>query len=148
MTVNDLMKMVCDHTFGDAEWCHSFTKEEFYNEFIPRFLKGHTFSMGDDFVSIAWNFDIYQEKGYANEQDLAREVKDGYWVYTIFVSTGGMLFERYDDKTEAFRKYQEELKPLKSNGVNKEGLFTGVVDTMFIDTFRKSYIPKLKTPLY
>lgn len=27
MTVRDLMEMVCDHCFGDLNWCGSHTKE-------------------------------------------------------------------------------------------------------------------------
>lgn len=141
MTVNDLIKMVCDHCYGDLKWCCSHTKEEFYAEFIPELLKGNTFFMSDDCIDISWDYETYQEKGYVNEQDLAREVKDGYWVYTMFVSTDAIRFDRYDDKMEAFKQYLIKNRSAKADGATWRLYFNGSVDALFIDTYRKKFIP-------
>lgn len=141
MTVRDLMEMVCDHCFGDLKWCQSHTKEEFYAKYIPKLLRGNTFTMSDDSISISWDYETFQEKGYVNEQDLAREVKDGYWVYTVFVSTDDIRFDRYDDKVEAFKQYLIENRSAKADGVIWRLYFNGSVDALFIDTYRKRCVP-------
>lgn len=141
VTVLDLLKMVCDHCFGDLKWCCSHTKEEFYAEFIPELLKGNTFGMSDDCISISWDYETYQRQGYVNEHDLSNEVKDGYWVYTVFVSTDAIQFDRYDDKAEAFKKYLIENRSAKADGATWHLYFNGSVDALYIDTYRKRCVP-------
>lgn len=147
MTVRDLMNIVCLHSYQKAVNYAALykgitpDKEEYCKEMLEVYTAFHTFGMDDNKVSIGWNFEIYEQKGFINEEDLDSEVKDGYWVYTLFTSTDDILFERFDSKIEAFKHYQQELKSVKAN---RREDFTGVVDALFIDTYRNTFVPYVR----
>ncbi len=141
MTVNDLLKMVCSHSYEELERFCGLTKEELYEKYIPSLLLEKVIWMTDDRIAFGWNYDAFQERGLVNEKDLAREVKDGYWVYILFVSSDDMLFLRYDNKAEAFKKYQKELQSFKTEGAAGRDAFTGTVDALFIDTYKGKCVP-------
>lgn len=150
MTVRDLMKMVCLHSYQKSLYFAALhnsiipNKEAYCQSMLKIYTEHHTFSMDDNNVCIGWNSDIYDQKGFIKEADLDNEVKDGYWVYTIFTSTDDILFERFNSKTEAFKHYQQQLKSFKSN---RREHFTGVVDALFIDTYTNTFIPSCTTKI-
>lgn len=144
MTIGDLMKMVCSHSYEELESFCGLTKEELYEEYLPSLLREKVIWMTEDRIALGWDYDVFQERGLVSAKDLAREVKDGYWVYILFVSTEDMLFLRYENKFEAFKRYQEELQSFKTEGVNNRDAFTGTVDTLFIDTYKAKCIPMCK----
>ncbi len=147
MTVRDLMNMVCLHSYQKAvDYAALYKgttpdKEAYCKEMFEVYTAFHTFGMDENKVCIGWNFEIYEQKGFISEVDLDSEVKDGYWVYTLFTSTDDILFERFDSKIEAFKHYQQELKSFKSD---RREDFTGVVDALYIDTYRKTFVPYVR----
>lgn len=141
MTVGDFMKMVCSHSYEELERFCGLTKEELYEEYLPSLLREKVIWMTEDRIALGWDYEAFQARGLVCDANLDREVKDGYWVYILFVSTEDMLFLRYDNKVEAFKRYQKELQSFKTEGVNTRDTFTGTVDALFIDTYKGKCIP-------
>ena len=144
MTVGDFIKMVCSHSYEELEHFCGLTKKELYEEYIPSLLREKVIWMTEDRIALGWDYEAFQERGLVSDVDLARKVKDGFWVYILFVSTEDMLFLRYDNKVEAFKRYQKELQSFKTDGVNARDTFTGTVDALFIDTYKAKCIPMCK----
>ena len=146
MTVKDLVDMVMNHLAQESlerPWLYG--KKPDRKELAQRFLKANqleekTLSMSDDRIRIDW---ASKEDKLITDFDLAKTIKDGYWVYSSLVSTENMLFKRFDDKKEAFKDYLTEMKAVRAETKNGFLSSTCSVDALFIDTYRKRCIPNV-----
>ena len=150
MTVKDLVDMVMNHLAQESlerPWVYG--KKPDRKELAQSFLKAYqleekTLSMSDDRIRIDW---ASKEDKLITDFDLAKTVKDGYWVYSSLVSTEDMLFKRFDDKREAFRDYLNEMKAVRAETKEEFLSSTCSVDALFIDTYRKICIPNVSESL-
>ena len=146
MTVKDFVDMVMNHLAQESlerPWVYG--KKPDRKELAQRFLKAYqleekTLSMSDDRIRIDW---ASKEDKLITAFDLAKTVKDGYWVYSSLVSTEDMLFKRFDDKREAFKDYLNEMKAVRAETKEEFLSSTCSVDALFIDTYRKRCIPNV-----